>query len=93
MFFDPLYLRLLRNLSPFLIGILIAVIPAAQALISFVFDRSVKWLGVANLLLISVVAAFLAVSLHRLIGLHTPMLFLILPFFLLGVNWGLAMQL
>lgn len=90
MFFDPLYLRILRGLSPFLIGILIAVIPAAQALISFVFNRSVKRFGVANLLFISVVAAFVAVALHRLINLHTPILFLILPFFLLGINWGLS---
>jgi len=90
MFFDPLYLRVLRDLSPFLIGLLIAVIPAAQAMISFVFDRSVKLLGVANLLLISTVAAFFAVVLHRFIYEYTPILFLILPFFLLGVNWGLS---
>lgn len=90
MFFDPLYLRTLRELSPFLIGLLIAVIPAAQALISLVFERSVKIFGVANLLFISVVAAFLAVTLHRLIQLHTPLPFLILPFFLLGINWGLS---
>ncbi|HEX2579434.1 MAG TPA: MFS transporter [Rhabdochlamydiaceae bacterium] len=90
MFFDPLYLRILRDLSPFLIGLLIAVIPAAQAMISFVFDRSVKLFGVANLLFISTLAAFLAVILHRFIYECTPLLFLILPFFLLGVNWGLS---
>ncbi|HEX4838809.1 MAG TPA: MFS transporter [Rhabdochlamydiaceae bacterium] len=90
MFFDPLYLRVLRDLSPFVIGLLIAVIPAAQAMISFVFDRSVKLLGVANLLFISTAAAFFAVLLHRFIYEHTPILFLVLPFFLLGVNWGLS---
>ncbi len=90
MFFDPLYLRILRNLSPLLIGLLIAVIPAAQALISFVFSRSVKLFGVANLLFFSVFAAFFAVVLHRMIQLDTPLLFLILPFFLLGINWGLS---
>jgi EmrB/QacA subfamily drug resistance transporter len=90
MFFDPLYLRILRKLSPFSIGLLIAVIPAAQALIAFIFNRSVKLFGVANLLFFSVIAAFCAVALHRLIDLHTPLLFLILPFFLLGINWGLS---
>lgn len=90
MFFDPLYLRILRGLSPFLIGLLVAVIPAAQALISLIFDRAVKWFGVAKLLFISTIAAFIAVSLHRFIYVHTPLLFLILPFFLLGVNWGLS---
>ncbi len=90
MFFDPLYLRNLRHLSPFLIGLLIAVIPAAQVLVSFIFNRLVNRFGVANLLFTSVIAAFIAASLHRFIEVQTPYLFLILPFFLLGVNWGLS---
>lgn len=90
MFFDPLYLRTSRSLSPFLIGLLIAVIPAAQVLISFVFTRLEKLFGVANLLFISNLAAFIAVALHRALLQHTPLLFLILPFFLLGINWGLS---
>ncbi len=90
MFFDPLYLRILRQLSAFHIGLLIAVIPAAQTLISFVFNRSVKRFGVANLLFFSTIAAFLAVVLHRVIQIDTSLYFLILPFFLLGINWGLS---
>ncbi|MES2121326.1 MAG: MFS transporter, partial [Chlamydiota bacterium] len=90
MFFDPLYLRILRKLNPFWIGLLIATIPAAQALISFVFSRIVKRFGVANLLFFSVVAAFSAICLHRWIGLDTPLGFLVIPFFLLGINWGLS---
>ena len=65
MFFDPLYLHTLRNLSPFLIGLLIAAIPAAQAFICFVFNLSVKLFGVASLLCFSVISAFFAVVVHR----------------------------
>ncbi len=90
MFFDPLYLRILRQLSAFHIGLLIAVIPAAQALMSFIFERTVKRFGCANLLFFSVLAAFVAVGLHRLIQIDTSLYFLILPFFLLGINWGLS---
>ncbi len=90
MFFDPLYLRNLRQLSPFLIGGLISVIPAAQTLISFIFQRAVKKFGVANLLMFSVVAAFIAALLHRTIQENTSLVFLLLPFFLLGINWGLS---
>jgi EmrB/QacA subfamily drug resistance transporter len=90
MFFDPLYLRILRQLSAFHIGLLIAVIPAAQALMSFIFAGMVKRFGSANLLFFSVLAAFIAVGLHRLIQIDTPLYFLILPFFLLGINWGLS---
>jgi EmrB/QacA subfamily drug resistance transporter len=90
MFFDPLYLRILRNLSPFLIGLLIAIIPAAQVIISFSFNRLEKWFGTANLLFVSNLIAFLAVVLHRFLQLETPLIFLALPFFLLGINWGLS---
>jgi EmrB/QacA subfamily drug resistance transporter len=90
MFFDPLYLRILRDLSPFLIGLLIAIIPAAQVLISFAFNRLEKWFGCANLLFFSNTIAFLAVLLHRFLQENTPLLFLALPFFLLGINWGLS---
>ena len=90
MFFDPLYLRILRKLSPFLIGLLIAVIPAAQVVISFSFNRLEKWFGTANLLFVSNLIAFLAVALHRFLELETPLIFLVLPFFLLGINWGLS---
>lgn len=90
MFFDPLYLRILRQLSPFLIGLLIAIIPAAQVFISFSFKRLEGWFGVANLLFASNFIAWLAVILHRFIGADTPLLFLGAPFFLLGINWGLS---
>jgi EmrB/QacA subfamily drug resistance transporter len=90
MFFDPLYLRILRKLDPFSIGLLIAIIPAAQAIISFVLSRMVKLFGVANLLFFSVIAAFLAIAFHRWIGLNTNLGFLAIPFFLLGINWGLS---
>jgi EmrB/QacA subfamily drug resistance transporter len=90
MFFDPLYLRILREQSAYTIGLLIAVIPAAQALISFVFNRMIKWFGLPNILLISLGSGFLSVILHRTIELHTSLYFLPIPFFLLGVNWGLS---
>ena len=70
--------------------VLIAVIPAGQVLISFFFSRLVKRFGPANLLFYSNLAAFIASGLHRFIQADTPLLFLILPFFLLGINWGLS---
>ena len=90
MFFDPLYLRILRKLSPFLIGLLIAIIPAAQVIISFSFNRLERCFGTANLLFTSNLVAFLAVALHRFLQMETPLIFLALPFFLLGINWGLS---
>lgn len=90
MFFDPLYLKNVRDLPPFNIGLLIATIPVAQVLISLLFEKAVNLFGVVKLLFISILASFLAVTLHRFIGMDTPLLYLLLPFFLLGVNWGLS---
>lgn len=90
MFFDPLYLRILRNLSPFLIGLLIAIIPLAQVFISFAFNWLEKWFGCANLLFIAIGIALLAAILHRFLQAQTPLVFLTIPFFLLGINWGLS---
>lgn len=90
MFFDPLYLENVRKLSPYEIGFLIAIIPAAQVVISFAFSSFVKWAGLANLLFYSTVAALLASALHWFIGAHTPLIYLALPFALLGINWGLS---
>jgi EmrB/QacA subfamily drug resistance transporter len=90
MFFDPLYLRILRHLCPFHIGLLIAIIPAAQVVISFVFNQLEKRWGTSRLLFISTALAFCAVFLHRFLQAETPLLFLALPFFLLGINWGLS---
>jgi len=90
MFFDPLYLHMIRNLSGLQIGLLIAAIPAAQVVISFLFGFLLKWVGIRNLMMISTIAALLAVVLHHFIELKTPLTFLLLPFALLGVNWGLS---
>lgn len=90
LFFDSLYLGNLRALSPLQVGLLVAVIPAAQVPVSFFFKSLLKWFGISTLLLLSVGIFGLSVILHQLIALHTPLLFLILPFGLLGVTWGLA---
>jgi EmrB/QacA subfamily drug resistance transporter len=90
MFFDPLYLRVLREFSPMKMGLLIAVIPMAQVLTSLTFDQLLKWLGSINLLFISCAAGFAGVVLHLFFGEETPVLYLILPFFLLGINWALS---
>lgn len=90
MFFDPLYLRNVKELSPFSIGMLIAIIPAAQVVISFGFNTLLKSIGVANLLFISILAALLATFLHLFFAESTSYWYMALPFALLGINWGLS---
>ncbi|MBS0624853.1 MAG: MFS transporter [Verrucomicrobia bacterium] len=88
MFFDPLYLRTLRHLSAYEIGLMITAIPIGQVAVSFIFNRLLKLVGVAKYQLISIGLAFLSTLTHRFIGPSTPLLCLLVPFFLLGLNWG-----
>lgn len=90
MFFDPLYLENIRRLSPMQIGLWIAAIPIAQVIISFFFDRLLNCFGIRNLLLFSTTAGFVAVLLHNFIGAKTPLPLLIIPFAILGINWGIS---
>ncbi len=90
MFFDPLYLKIIRELSPYTIGFLIAIIPVAQVVVSILFSSLLKRFGIANLLTASVVAAFIAACLHLFISPNFPLAWLAVPFFLLGINWGFS---
>jgi len=90
MFFDPLFLENVRKLSPFKIGFMIAIIPLGQVLVSLSFQRLVKLFGLVNLLFISCISAFLAVFFHFFLSTDLSLYYVALPFFLIGVNWGLS---
>lgn len=90
LFFDPLYLQMVQGFSPLGVGCMVAAIPAAQSLMSLGFHRAVKWLGSGHLLFLSTLAGFCAIALHRTFTATTPIPLLLLPFFLLGINWGLS---
>ncbi len=90
LFFDPLYLRIVRQFSPLQIGVLVAAIPAAQSLMSLGFHRAVTRFGSGHLLFGSTLTGFGAICLHRTFTETTPVPWLLVPFLLLGVNWGLS---
>jgi len=90
MFFDPLYLQTERGASPFSLGFLISVIPAGQVLISFCFAWLLKRFGVGNLLVISIGSALVSAIAHLGFSATMPVSWVIGPFFLLGLNWGLS---
>jgi len=89
-FFDPLYLKTVRSLSPFAIGFLVSVLPAAQVLLSLFFARLIKRFGVARLLLFSILSACFAAWMHTVFGEHFPYSVLVIALFMLGINWGLS---
>jgi EmrB/QacA subfamily drug resistance transporter len=90
LFFDPLYLENVRHLSAQMIGLFVLAIPLAQVIISYFFHSLLKLCGLSNLFFISVAAGTLAIVLHRFITPTTPLWYLLIPFLLLGVPWGLS---
>jgi EmrB/QacA subfamily drug resistance transporter len=90
LFFDPLYLENVRHLPAFQIGLWIAIIPVGQVFISLFFHTILKRIGCAKFALISIVTATLAILFHWGIGENTPLFYLILPFVLIGITWGVA---
>ena len=90
MFFDPLYLRVIRSLSAFEIGFLVSLIPIAQVFVSLGFSPLLKAFGTANLLLISIGATLLSALWHMFIGETFSLAWIAIPFFLLGITWGLS---
>ena len=90
MFYDPIYLHTIRGLPAFLVGLLVAAIPAGQAVISLFFTRLIKHVGISNILLLSITASFIAAGMHLFVTKTISVYYLIVPFLLMGINWGLS---
>lgn len=90
LFFDPLYLKIGRDATPFWIGLMIAIIPIAQVLTSACFHHLLKWFNASSLLLFSCAAALIGFSMHLFFRETTSFIWVAIAFFLLGINWALS---
>lgn len=90
MFFDPLYLKEVKNLDAYQIGLLVGLIPLSQVVVSSIFNFLVKKIGLKNVMIVAVLAATLASVAHVNLGAQTTLYYLSFPFILLGVTWGLS---
>lgn len=90
MFFDPLLLKDVFNLSAYAIGFMIAIIPAAQVVISFGFKHIMKWFGLGKLFLIGIIAPLISAIMHLFIFQDSSLWYFVIPFALLGITWGLG---
>lgn len=90
MFFAPLLLKDVFNYSAYTIGFMIAIIPAAQVVISFSFKTLMKWFGLGKLFMIGIIAPLISAILQLFIFPESSLWYFVIPFGLLGVTWGLA---
>ncbi len=90
MFFDPLYLQLMRNQHAFMIGVILLCVPIIQVIISLFLEKLVKKWGIFNLLVFGVGMALLAAVCHAVFTPTITILFILFTLFLMGYTWGIA---
>lgn len=90
MFFDSLYLEMMRHQTAFLVGLTLLSVPIVQVLVSLGFEPLVKKFGVFNLLLFGLGTAVLAGLIHAFFTPSITIYFVLIGLILLGYTWGIA---
>nr|MCH9690295.1 MFS transporter [Gammaproteobacteria bacterium] len=90
LFFDPLYLHVIRQYSPFKIGLILFAVPIVQVVISASFSRLNKYCSIPSLIAAGQVFGLLAALVHVFLTGASPVWLMLIAFLLMGVNWGIA---
>lgn len=90
MFFDSLYLQLMRQQGALIVGITLLCVPIVQVIISLFLDPLIKKFGVFNLLIYGITAALLAAICHLFFTPTISIFFVLLGLALMGYTWGIA---
>lgn len=90
MFFDSLYLALMRQQSAFLVGITLLCVPVVQVLISIFLEKLVSNFGIFNLLIYGVAAGFITAIFHAFFTPTINIFFVLFALILMGYIWGIA---
>jgi EmrB/QacA subfamily drug resistance transporter len=90
LFFDPLYLQIIRNQSPQVSGFILFAIPIAVFVVAFVVEWFISRLGIIHTILIGIALAILAALLHAFFTSVTPLWYVIVAFIFLGSMWAMG---
>ncbi|KTD18557.1 multidrug efflux system protein [Legionella lansingensis] len=90
LFFDPLYLGLMRNLTAFWVGSFLLCMPVVQVIISLFFEKLLHLFGVSRLIIFALAAAVITAILHLFFTPTITILFVLFTFALMGYSWGIA---
>ena len=90
MFFDPLYLELMRKEGALMVGIILLSVPIVQIIISLIFEKLVNKFGVFNLIIYALLLGLLAAACHALFTPTISIFFVIFALMLMGYTWGIA---
>ncbi|MBX3710020.1 MAG: MFS transporter [Gammaproteobacteria bacterium] len=90
LFFDPLYLQIIRNQSPQLSGLILFVIPIAVFGVAFIVEWLISRLGIIHTILIGITLAVLSAILHAFFISVTPLWYVTMAFICLGSMWAMG---
>ncbi len=89
LFFDPLYLQIIKGQSPQLSGLVLFVIPVTVVLVSLMVGWLIHRLGTMNTILIAILLGILATLLHAMFTADSALVLVIVAFVCLGAVWAM----
>jgi EmrB/QacA subfamily drug resistance transporter len=90
LFFDPLYLQIIRHLTPQVTGFVLFAIPVSVFGAAFLVEWLIACTSIIYAILIGIGLAILSATLHLFFTNITPLSFVMLTFILLGSMWALG---
>lgn len=90
LFFDPLYLQIIKNQSPQLAGLTLFIIPVAVFVMAFIVDRLILHLNIINTVLLGLILACIASLLQIFFNFDSALIYIIIAFFCLGSVWAMG---
>lgn len=90
LFFDPLYLQIIRGQSPTFSGLILFVIPIAVFGVAFIVDKIIRCFGLINTILIGLILGAFASLLQIFFTNNCSLYFVVIAFFILGSMWAIG---
>lgn len=89
-FFDALYLKIIRNQSALLVGLILLAVPSMQVILSLFLPILLKIFGVMNFIVFGLFLAFVSSFLHIFISDTSSFTYVLIPLLFMGIAWGIG---
>lgn len=90
LFFDPLYLQVIRAQSPEFSGLILFAIPIAVFIVAFAIGRLLSLFGIINTIIMGLGLAALSCLLQLFFTISTPLWYIVIAFLSLGSMWAMG---
>ncbi len=90
LFFEPLYLQIIRSQTPQMVGMILFSIPLAVLIIALLVGWLIQSFGLINTILIGLVLGSLSALMQTFFSVATPIWFMIITFLALGGMWAMG---